>query len=455
MTTNTNPTLILGAGPAGLAAGYYLSHSGFRPLLLEAADEPGGFARTYTHREFRYDAGAHRFHDKDPEITSDLKRLMGPRLLHARAPSQICWKNTFLDFPLSPLDLIIKMGVGDISRAAWDLVRARCSRSKEQDHTLETQALHRYGKAIANSFLIGYSEKLWGVPANRLLPEVSGGRLKGLTARTVFYELVKGKRSKTAHLDGSFYYPRNGYGEIADHLAEAIGRDNILTRRTISRISHDRGRLVSIHIDGVTLDADEVVSTLGPLRFLSLLDPKPPRDILDAASSLKFRDLLLVVVFLNRPRVSNNASIYFPSLQFPFTRLHEPKNRSPEMAPPNQTCVVVEIPCFPNDPICLLPHHVIAENTIEQIESLNLFKGSEVIDTKIHYLSSAYPVLEIGSEALVESVMNYLRGFENLHTVGRAGRFEYKHVHDLMKQGKELAARLTDRHSPSASRDSE
>ena len=57
--------------------------------------------------------------------------------------------------------------------------------------------------------------------------------------------------------------------------------------------------------------------------------------------------LKLCAIFLDIERCSDNASIYFPSKDIPFTRLYEPKNRSNYMAPKRQTCIVVEFPYNP------------------------------------------------------------------------------------------------------------
>src|SRR2546430_16294133 len=53
---------IIGAGPAGLTAGYLLSKSGVRVTILEA--DPvyvGGISRTATYKGFHFDIGGHRF----------------------------------------------------------------------------------------------------------------------------------------------------------------------------------------------------------------------------------------------------------------------------------------------------------------------------------------------------------------------------------------------------------
>lgn len=436
-------TLILGAGPAGLAAGYYLARTGHSVALIEAAPEVGGYGRTFQHGPFRYDAGAHRFHDKDSEITHDVQELMGDELIQVHAPSQIFWNSRFLDFPLSPANVARRIGPLTLARAATDLVRARLFSRENTNPNFADNAYHRYGKTIADAFLIGYSEKLWGVKAEMLMPEVSGGRLKGLRARTMLHELLRGKKEKTEHLDGSFYYPRQGYGQITERLAQSIGRENIRTNCRITKLFHDGHNISSVELDGrERISAVRVVNTLAPTQLLELLDPAPPRSILELSRTLRFRDLILVALFLNRSRVSNNASIYFPSPETPITRLYEPKNRSLELAPPRQTCVVAEIPCFMDDGYWRMSDADLSSLATSHLVQAKLFGADEVIGAKVHRLKSAYPVLEMGKDKTVSELRCYLERFSNLYTVGRAGKFEYTHVHDLLRQGKELARLL-------------
>jgi len=439
-----NNSIILGAGPAGLAAGYYLTRAGLPVSLIEAAREPGGYARTYQHGPFRYDTGAHRFHDKDAEITRDVQELMGDELLQVHSPSQIYWDRRFLDFPLSPVNVAHRIGPLTLARSVVDLLRARIFTRAKENANFADNAYHRYGNTIADAFLIGYSEKLWGVQAQQLMPEVSGGRLKGLSARTMLYELLRGKAEKTEHLDGSFYYPRQGYGQIAERLARAIGTAHIRTECKITKLTHDRVKITSVELNRSERVAPErVINTLAPSQFLKLLEPAPPARIIELAESLKFRDLILVALFLNRPRVSRNASIYFPSREIPFTRLYEPKNRSIELAPPKQTCVVVEIPCFADDEIWAHEDNDLTTLVTSHLAKTNLIQSGELIEGKVHRLKMAYPVLELGKDKVVVELREYLMRFTNLYTIGRAGRFEYTHVHDLLRQGKELAKLLS------------
>ena len=50
-------TLILGAGPSGVAAGYVLSKAGVKPLLLEKDKVCGGLMRSIKRGDFIMDIG--------------------------------------------------------------------------------------------------------------------------------------------------------------------------------------------------------------------------------------------------------------------------------------------------------------------------------------------------------------------------------------------------------------
>ena len=66
---------ILGGGPAGLAVGYYARKNSLDFTIYEANNHIGGNCITFRHGDFLFDSGAHRLHDKDVEITEEIKSL--------------------------------------------------------------------------------------------------------------------------------------------------------------------------------------------------------------------------------------------------------------------------------------------------------------------------------------------------------------------------------------------
>jgi protoporphyrinogen oxidase len=405
--------------------------------IFEATDCTGGNARTVTWKEFRFDTGAHRFHDKFPAVTSDIKALLGDQLISATSPSQILYQNKFVDFPLSPLNLAAALGPRKLAQAIAQFMHARLS-PNFAPRSLEEYAVQAYGRTVAEEFLLGYSEKLWGAKPAQLLPEVSGQRLKGLSLKTIFVEAVRGRRAKTRHLDGQFFYPRLGIGQLMEQLAAATGSANILLQAKITRITHRNNLALSLEVNQQqTIPCERVYSTL-PLNILvNILDPKPPADILAAAKSLRFRHVLLVTLFLKRDSVTPNASLYFPDRSIPITRISEPKNRSPEMAPAGFTSLCAEIPCSIHEPLWMLSDAEAEHLVTTQLSRSGLIRNTEIIGCVVHRIPFAYPILEIGSDLAVIKILNYLSPFKNLRTFGRNAAFEYTHIHNLLETARQ------------------
>ena len=70
--------VVLGAGPAGLAAAWKLSRGGWDVEVLEAQDYVGGLAHTMRHEDYLFDFGPHRFHSANSAVLDEITDLMGP-----------------------------------------------------------------------------------------------------------------------------------------------------------------------------------------------------------------------------------------------------------------------------------------------------------------------------------------------------------------------------------------
>ena len=447
MTTDvqSDPSLtILGGGPAGLATGFYARRRDLDVRLYEAASAVGGNTRTLELGPFRYDTGAHRFHDKNPEVTADVKELLGDALHRVDAPSQICWRGRRIDFPLAPFDLTRKLPLRLLARIAREQFAIPGHADSGAAH-FDEMARQSYGPTLAKLFLLNYTEKLWGRPADQLSPQVAGDRLEGLDLKTFFLEAFRSARQKARHLDGSFYYPKHGYGMIADATADAMGRDHIRTDARITALEHDGTRITHVGINDEARRAVEtVVSTLPLTLVLRLLDPAPPVEIQELASSIRFRHLRLAVVGLDTPRLTRNASLYLPDSDIPFTRLYEPKNRSAHMAPDDQTVAVLELPCERGDPDWERPAESLKAAARDLLVSQDLIdrEQTDIVAFDNHAVPFAYPILEVGTQAKADRLKAYLDRFDNLHRLGRSADFTYTHVHNLFAEAKAMTERI-------------
>ena len=424
---------ILGAGPAGLALGYYAQKNGFKFRIYEANNRAGGNCITINYKDFLFDLGPHRFHDKNQDITREITKLLNNKWQKINTPNQIYYQNKYINFPLSPLDLLKKNGPIDFLKSGFSFLKTRFF-SKGYPESFEGLALHNYGNLIARKFLLNYSEKLWGLPCKNLSSQISGNRLKGLDLITLFTEAILGKVA-----EGHFYYPVNGYGDIVDKLANFCQEENIFLNSRITKVFHDFTRIEAIEIeDKNQVKVEEIVSTI-PLNILiKSMEPSPPDEILSLAESLHYRNLRLVALFLNKELVTRNATVYFPEHKFPFTRIYEPKNRSSSMSPPGQTSLVAEIPCHYKDEIWSMTQEGIINLVKEKLIYIGWIKEEEIIDSWVGLINYAYPVLEIKFEDKIQKIMSWLDNFVNLNISGRNGKFLYTHLHDQMIFGQEI-----------------
>jgi protoporphyrinogen oxidase len=433
---------ILGGGPAGLAAGAHAAARGISVRLHEAGPEVGGNCRTLRIGACRFDTGAHRLHARDPEDARAFRDLLGDGLIEVRAPSRIVHDGRAFLFPPVPRDLARNLPMPVLARALRDL--ALRPRRRGAPENFRGAALSRYGETLAGMFLLGYTRKLWGRDPVELSPDVTGGRLQGLGLRALVADKLLRRRPR--HLDGTFLYPREGIGALASALKARVPSDGIVTGSRVTRIRHDGARLLSVTLnDAHEESVERVVSTLPLPHFLRALDPAPPADILAAAGEIAFRNLVLCALRLRTDRFSDNASLYFPDPDVPFTRLYESKNRSASMAPSGETCVVLEIPCDPGDAMWRAPDAKIISTCVHALARATGFDPDLVVEASVHRAGHAYPVLQGGAATRVTEMLGYCARFGNLRLAGRNALFRYAHLHDMLRQGRDAVDALENR----------
>jgi protoporphyrinogen oxidase len=436
------PIAILGGGVAGLAAGYTAHSLGLPFRIFEKAGQTGGNCVTFSQDGFRFDSGAHRLHDRNAEATGQIQRLLGNSLKMINVPSQIYYREKYLTFPFKMRDLAAKLGWPFLLRVAGEVVLSRLRREGAAADFASAEE-RNYGRTLARLFLLNYSEKLWGMPCEQLATEISGNRLAGLNLMAFLKETFLPASVSARHLEGPFYYPDGGIGAVSETLTGGCGAANISANAEISRIFH-AGRLIqAVEINKSEKFACSAALSSIPLdRFLNLLDPPPPPEVLSAAAGFRFRQLALAAFFLDRETVTRAATIYFPDPSFPFTRVYEPKNRSAHMAPPGKTSLVAEIPYAPGDQYEQMEDEHLLKTIRSHLVRIGLIAERDVIAAGVRRLADAYPVLQKGVEKKRREIFSYLSGFSNLRTIGRNGTFRYLHIHHLLPQSARAVAEL-------------
>ena len=429
---------IIGGGPAGLVAGYFAKQQNLTAQILEGSSELGGNCRTISFGEFMYDTGAHRFHDKNKDVTDIIKTLMGDELLKVNSPSKIFWKKKLINFPLEFSNIFKTLDKTIIIKIFLENIINIFSSNKDNMNFKEL-SYKNYGKTLAELFLINYTEKLWGLKANDLNNKIAGDRLKGLNLSSIIEDLFKKNNINQKHLDGSFYYPKNGFGSIFKSIGDYVGQENISFNSNVVEIHHDNNLIKNLIVENnEAFPIKSLISTLPLNLLIKYLRPTAPKDIMNISNNLKYRGLRLAIIALDLNSFSDNASIYYPQSNIPFTRIYEPKNRSKNMAPSDKTCIVVEVPCQPEDLIYNNSEDEFLDKIKYALSKYTHINESNIINTSSQKVPFAYPILDYNIDDKLNKIFSYLSIFKNLNLLGRSAEFKYLHTHDLFIRANQI-----------------
>jgi protoporphyrinogen oxidase len=426
--------IILGGGIAGLASAYELLKRGQRVVLIEKGNEVGGLARTFVRDGFRFDLGGHRFHSNNPAVIGWLKELLPDELETVQRLSHIYLNGRFVNYPLAFPNALTAFGLAEAAQMAASYAASRLTAWQRPDESFEDWVIKRFGMAMYRAFFQPYTEKVWGIPCDQLSAEWAAQRI-GLPSpwKAIKQAILPAAwRPTPATAVSHFYYPRSGFGAIAQALRreiENLGGRLYTGATATSLISHAGGFELNLQQPAgppITIQAAEVISTIPLEQLLALLPAEPARQPLLAQRQLDYRGLICVFLALKKEQITPDSWTYFPDKDFIFGRTHEPKNWSGEMVPhPAFSSLAVEIFASPQDSLWRQADETIIGQVVAQLSQLGWFTSGQVHGRWLLRIPHAYPVYRVGYRARLEQVRAYLNRWPCLHLLGRTGSFRY------------------------------
>ncbi len=219
---------IIGAGPAGLTAGYLLSKEDVDVVVLEA--DPvyvGGISRTVTYNGFHFDIGGHRFFSKSKAVEDLWTEILPNDMLVRPRSSRIFYGGKFFSYPLKPFEALVKLGVFKSTLCVLSWLKARLFPVRNP-RNFEEWVSNQFGKRLFNTFFKSYTEKVWGMSCREISADWAAQRIRGLSLGSAIKNALipqryNGDRSKVIKtLIHSFRYPRRGPGMMWEMCAEKM-----------------------------------------------------------------------------------------------------------------------------------------------------------------------------------------------------------------------------------------
>jgi protoporphyrinogen oxidase len=436
--------VVIGAGPAGLTAALELTKNDFVVQVFEKSLYMGGIARTEEYKGSRFDIGGHRFYTKINEIQALWESILGSDFVVVPRLSRIFYAGDFYSYPISLFDTFWKLGLLQSIKILLSYIKARLFPSKQED-TFEQWVTNRFGKRLFEMFFKTYTEKVWGIPCDQIRAEWAAQRIMDLSISSTIRNAIFGGGSASSLVE-KFHYPRQGPGMMWDAFSEKIQQKGgkIYREATASKILHKNNKVTSLAVEigskTKIVSSDHVISTMPVDELVRMLDPLPPKQVVEAANKLTYRALILVGLIIDGDLFPDNW-IYVHSPSFQVGRIQNFKNWSREMtANPDESNIGMEYFCDEGDDLWKSSDASLADLAAAELSGLELGTDIHVRDTVVIRQRKAYPIYNSEYRRHLTTIQVYLRKIENLQTIGRNGMFRYNNQDHSMLTGL-LAAR--------------
>lgn len=444
------PIVVLGSGPAGLAAAWKAAGRGHRVTVLERADRVGGLAGSFEVAGVRVDHGSHRLHPATPpHLLADLRALLGDDLQTRPRNGRLRVAGHWVGFPLKPVELARALPPRTLARIAAETATA--PRRSATPPSFAATLRKGLGPTLYREMYAPYAEKLWGLPGEAIDRDQATKRVTADTPWKVAARVLRINRSARAGQGRVFHYPRRGFGQIVDALAEAAtdaGAEIRLGTEVTQVTAHGSGVEVRTGT-GETVEAAHAFSTV-PLPVLArLVQPGPDPDVLAQAGGLGFRAMVLVYVQHLGGRWTPYDAHYLPGPETPVTRISEPANyRVSEDDPRGHSVLCVEIPCQVGDPLWSAGDDVLADLLDDTLDVTGLppVRRGEVV---VKRLPVVYPVYAQGYADKLAGLDAWAGSLARVTTFGRLGLFAHDNTHHALAMAYDAVAALR----PDGSRD--
>lgn len=472
--------IVLGAGPAGLAAAWQARRAGLSTIVLERSHAVGGMAASFDVAGLRVDHGSHRLHPATPPaVLADLRALLGADLQCRPRNGRLRIAGEWIGFPLRPGELLRALPPAMLARLAAETLTAPLrgrrhphrnripdadqlpdadqdrlqdadrdrlrDRLRDQDRLREPAS---YADALRTSLgptlydaLYGpYAVKLWGLPGEQIDVEQARRRVSadtpGKIARRMLRQHLAGLAGprRSSHQAGQgriFYYPRRGFGQIVDALADAaVGAGAALHVDTeVDQIRPGEQDVTVRTRTGQTFTAGHLFTTI-PLPMLArITTPAPPASAVEAAAALRFRSMVLIyLVHVGRPWTRFDAH-YLPGPDTPISRISEPANyRESAADPADRTVLCCELPCQFGDRWWTADDAELAALVSDTLARAGL-PPVRCVEVVVRRLRTVYPVYQSGYAEHLTGLDAWATDLPRVTTFGRLGLFVHDNSH--------------------------
>ena len=291
--------------------------------------------------------------------------------------------------------------------------------------TFKEMLYSKFGRSIAEKFLIPYNTKLYACDLDSLDKDAMGRFFPYADKEDIIRHF---RQSGDGGYNDSFIYSRRGAIDFVRSFQNRLDPKRIFVGTEVVRIHPDRH--VAILRDGTEIPYDRLVSTMPFPRLLDMCGIRYGKDVYSWNK--------VVVLNIGFDRKGNDQEdhwIYFPEGKYLFYRVGFYDN----ILSQDRMSLYVECGYAPDEPVP--QESVLLERVLSDLQAAGIVSGEKVVDWQCLTMNPAYVHIKPESEADVREKKGLLAR-SDIYSIGRYGSWTYCSIEDNILEAASLAAQL-------------
>lgn len=412
--------LIIGAGISGLS---YAAKTPNDYLIVEKDNEIGGYCKTIYSGDYVWDYSGHFFHFQRPEIKDYvMSRLDEKDILKVRKYTQIYYKGIYVDYPFQMN--IHQLNKDEFIDCLYDLFTIDDS---TEVTSFKKMLFAKFGKSIAEKFLIPYNEKLYATDLDKLDVDAMGRFFPYADKE----QIVRNFKNSTNQSYNSFFlYPRKGVIKIVESVASHVDKSKILLGEKLLSVDMKNKKAVT---DKRTIEYDNLISTMPFPVLMDKCGVEYDKEVYSWNKVLVFN-----LGFDKKGPEKQNNWIYFPDRELVFYRVGFYDN----IIGQDKTSLYVEIG-FDHEARDIDIDQLL-ERTLSDLRKVGIITDQKLVASHPIMMDPAYVHITQRSEEDKARKKDLLKQ-SDVYSIGRYGSWTYCSLEDNIHEAFSLAKAVAEK----------
>ena len=418
---------ILGGGISSLAFAYFYKKN---VSIIEKESTLGGLCRSFVDSDgVSWDIGPHITFSKNKEILDFIISLTPMNEL--KRSNRIVHDGRYIKYPFeNDLSSLSEKDKDYCLNTFLDNPYENYPSSNMLEFFYET-----FGEGITRLFLEPYNRKIWKYETS-FMDKQMVERIPKPPAQDII-DSASGKETEGYLHQLYFHYPKEkGFQSLVDSLAEKVNDfSTFYLNNQVNKI--DIVDKINVKTNSNEFSFDNLISTIPIHELLPLINPAPPKTVMEALDKLKYNSIHITCIKVKGDFLGDNFALTVADPDIIFHRLSKLNFLGESYFKEGYTNIMVETTYrkgLKED----LSHQDLEDIIVKDLGRLDLIETDKIEEIFTRSFKYAYVIYDNDHRKNTDLVLNYLKSV-NIAPLGRFGTFEYINSDKAIELAKELA----------------